>query len=78
MLEDRPARQNGLEKAGVIPGVIADPGARIRFYLHKEFRAAEIGFYLHKEFRAANEGDVDENDDFHCGKRITPFLLRNH
>ena len=27
--------------------------ARIRFYLHKEFRAAEIGFYLHKEFRAA-------------------------
>ena len=25
----------------------------IRFYLHKEFRAAEIRFYLHKEFRAA-------------------------
>ena len=22
----------------------------IRFYLHKEFRAAEIGFSLHKEF----------------------------
>ena len=26
----------------VIAGVIADPAARIRFYLHKEFRAAEI------------------------------------
>ena len=26
---------------------------RIRFYLHKEFRAAEISFYLHKDFRAA-------------------------
>ena len=25
----------------------------IRFYLHKEFRAAEIRFSLHKEFRAA-------------------------
>ena len=37
----------------------------IRFYLHKEFRAAEIGFYLHKEFRAAGGGDVDENGDFH-------------
>ena len=24
-------------------------GARIRFYLHKEFRAAGIRFYLHKE-----------------------------
>ena len=30
---------------------IADPAARIRFYLHKEFRAAEIWFSLHKEFR---------------------------
>ena len=29
--------------------VIADPVARIRFYLHKEFRAAGIRFYLHKE-----------------------------
>ena len=28
-------------------------GAGIRFYLHKEFRAAEIEFYLHKEFRVA-------------------------
>ena len=64
MLENRPARQNGLEKK-VIAGVIADPGARIRFFLHKEFRAAEIGFYLHKEFRAAGGGDVDENGDFH-------------
>ena len=26
-----------------------DPVARIRFYLHKEFRAAGIRFYLHKE-----------------------------
>ena len=48
ILENRPARQNGLEKAGVIPGVIPDPGARIRFYLNKEFRAAGIRFYLHK------------------------------
>ena len=32
---------------------IADPAARIRFYLHKEFRAAGARFYLHKEFRAA-------------------------
>ena len=31
--------------------IIADPAARIRFYLHKEFRAAEIWFSLHKEFR---------------------------
>ena len=29
--------------------LIADPVARIRFYLHKEFRAAGIRFYLHKE-----------------------------
>ena len=28
--------------AGVIAGGIAIPAARIRFYLHKEFRAAEI------------------------------------
>ena len=33
--------------------VIADPAARIRFYLHKEFRAAEIWFSLHKECPAA-------------------------
>ena len=33
--------------------VIADPAARIRFYLHKDFRAAEIRVYLHKDFRAA-------------------------
>ena len=26
----------------------------IRFYLHKEFRAAEIGFSLHKEFHKKN------------------------
>ena len=32
-----------------LPDPIADPGARIRFYLHKEFRAAGIRFYLHKE-----------------------------
>ena len=32
---------------------IADPAARIRFYLHKEFRAAEIRFSLHEESRAA-------------------------
>ena len=25
-----------------LPGIIAGPAARIRFYLHKEFRAAEI------------------------------------
>ena len=68
MLENRPALQNGLEKAGVIAGVaVADPGARIRCYLHKEFRAAEIGFYLlvRKEFRAAGGSDVDENGDCH-------------
>ena len=52
----------------VIAGVaVADPGARIRCYLHKEFRAAEIGFYLlvRKEFRAAGGSDVDENGDCH-------------
>ena len=48
MLENRPARQNGLEEKAIAGG-IADPGARIRFFLHKEFRAAEIGFSLHKE-----------------------------
>ena len=40
----------------VIAGVIPDPGARIRFYLHKEFRAAEIGFYLHKLFARPGSG----------------------
>ena len=33
--------------------IIAETVARIRFYLHKDFRAAEIRFYLHKEIRAA-------------------------
>ena len=28
-------------------------GAILRFYLHKDCRAAGIRFYLHKEFRAA-------------------------
>ena len=32
---------------------LPDPLARIRFYLHKDFRAVEIRFYLHKEFRVA-------------------------
>ena len=32
---------------------VAETVARIRFYLHKLFRAAEIRFYLHKEIRAA-------------------------
>ena len=30
------------------------PAERIRFYLHKEFRAAEIRFCLHKEFLKEN------------------------
>ena len=30
-----------------------DPAARIRFYLHKDFRAAGIRFYLHKEYGGA-------------------------
>ena len=30
----------------------------IRFYLHKEFRAAEIGFSLHKEFHTKNHEKV--------------------
>ena len=46
---------------------------RIRFPLHKEFRAAEISFYLHREFRAAGirfylhkplGGDVEEIGHF--------------
>ena len=37
---NRPARQNGLDKK--IAGMGADPVARIRFYLHKEFRAGKI------------------------------------
>ena len=35
--------------------VVADPAARIRFYLHKEFRAAEIWFSLHTLFRGLCE-----------------------
>ena len=50
---NRPGRQNRLGKKGIAKGIagggIADPAARIRFYLHKEFRAAGIRFYLHKE-----------------------------
>ena len=37
----------------------ATKAREIRFYLHKEFRAAEIrfyDFYLHKEFPAAEIG----------------------
>ncbi len=45
-----PPKSAGKKK---IPDPVADPAARIRFYLHKEFRAAGIRFYLHKEFRAA-------------------------
>ena len=46
---NRPGRQNRLGKNIVAENPIPDPGARIRFYLHKEFRAAGIRFYLHKE-----------------------------
>ena len=42
------AAKIGWEKK-LLPEVIADPAPRIRFYLHKEFRAAGIRFYLHKE-----------------------------
>ena len=43
----RPAKI-GREKKG-----LRDPAARIRFYLHKDFRAAGIRFYLHKEYGGA-------------------------
>ena len=49
---NRPAAEYRLGKkviAKVIAKVVADPAARIRFYLHKEFRAAGIRSYLHKE-----------------------------
>ena len=51
MLENRPARQNGLKK--MIAKLLQDPAARIRFYLHKEFRAAEIGILSTQTFRVA-------------------------
>ena len=47
----RPAKIRREKKGS--PGVIADPAARIRFYLHKDFRAAGIRFYLHKEYGGA-------------------------
>ena len=49
---NRRAAKIGWEKI-LLADPIADPVARIRFCLHKEFRAAEIRFFLHKEFRAA-------------------------
>ena len=47
----RPAKI-GREKKGS-PILSRDPAARIRFYLHKDFRAAGIRFYLHKEYWGA-------------------------
>ena len=47
----RPAKI-GREKKG-LPILWHDPAARIRFYLHKDFRAAGIRFYLHKEYGGA-------------------------
>ena len=51
----RPAKIGREKKGypGVIADRIADPAARIRFYLHKDFRAAGIRFYLHKEYGGA-------------------------
>ena len=50
-----------------MPEVIAIPAARIRFYLHKEFSAAEIGIlstqivFMNVNFLG---GDTTENRDF--------------
>ena len=46
--------------------VIPDPVARIRFYLHKEFRAAGIRF-LSTQRRGG--GDLEENGHVPQGKR---------
>ena len=47
-----PAKWPGKKKR--YPGVIPDPAARIRFYLHKELRAAEIRILSTQTFRAGD------------------------
>ena len=55
----------------VIAGGIAIPAARIRFYLHKEFRAAEIGILATQTFRAAEIGNSST-------QTFGALFLRNH
>ena len=44
------------------PAIVADLAPRIRFYLHKEFRAAGIRFLSTQRIGG---GDLEENGDFH-------------
>ena len=47
--------------------MIATLAPRIRFYLHKEFRAAEIRFLSTQRIGG---GDLEENGHFLKGKRV--------
>ena len=48
------------------PAIVADLAPRIRFYLHKEFRAAGIRFFSTQRIGG---GDLEENGNFLEGKR---------
>ena len=51
------AAKMGWEKI-LLPAIVADLAPRIRFYLHKEFRAAGIRFLSTQRI---NGGDLEEN-----------------
>ena len=66
MLENRPARQNGLKKK-VIAGVVADPVARTRFYLHKVMPRGRDRILSTQRIGG---GDLEENGHFLKRKRV--------
>ena len=64
------AAKIGWEKKGSrLPDRIPDPAARIRFYLHKEFRAAGIRFLSTQRIGG---GDLEENGHFQSRKCLVP------
>ena len=61
----------------VVADRCCDPVARIRFYLHKEFRAAGARFYLHKEFRAAEIRFYLHKELLKKNREISMIYLKN-
>ena len=51
----------------LLPAIVADLAPRIRFYLHKEFRAAGIRLL---STQRVGGGDLEENGHFLQGKRV--------
>ena len=55
----------------LLPAIVADLAPRIRFYLHKEFRAAGIRFLSTQRIGG---GDLEENGDFRGVKTAAPCI----